>query len=1126
MQPMTPWRRWRRPKWWIAATLAVMIADIVTPVWASLCIAHLVLLPLMWQVLHRRFITVVTLVQAFAIAAAGACIAVDQTLLGVGDAVWTAAFPPARWWVLAAVLATGSFHRALQSRLRRRLSRQRFLQSSARQRSVQIERVNRALRDEVARRQATQHQLDRNESQFLTLIERMDAQLLRKDADGVFTYANEPFCRARGMAVRDIVGSNDAEMFGPELGAHYRADDVKVMATGRQIEQVEEHPRPDGRRGFVQVFKVPDLDAQGNSIGVQVIFWDVTEKHRHAVELRESEFRKRALFEAAGDAVLLIDAAGLVVEANPSAVELLVGKPTAAPPPPDKQTVSGKFSPKRKAKQIDGFEVGPLVGEAAESLLRLQPTASVQFRIDDGQNGAPETVQPQRRAGRPGRGEDPRSWRDLPLSRRLLLRIVRRDGEEFDAEMSIHPIPIASKSGRAVILRDITPQQHAMRTLREAKATAEEANRAKTRILATISHELRTPLGGIRGLTEMLLPMRLSSTARRYVRLIESNAALLCEGIEDLLDFAAIELGRLTIDPQPIDLHRTIGDAAATLSVRVSDKPVHLAMSIHPATPRRVIADAKRLRQIVVNLMGNAIKFTPVGEVAVRLQPSCEADTPEGETAVHFPPASSTSDSPPPPSPSEVDLCLSVRDTGIGISQSHLRRIFEPFEQAEVGTNKRFGGTGLGLSIVRGLTEQMGGKIHVHSDAGGSVFHCHLRLRLAPQPLAGSVDRMSAMTAPDRSRRRRLVIVAIDNTAVAEAIEETVRGVGRRCQTRLPVAFQSGGGRWPPPADADDAAGSPTAPRSDAAPDPIDWILSTASVDSVWDGRGRQPGDRVLWVQRAGAASPPEAARDDVVAIEPVAPDAVIAWLAGVAREGEEPSFSTGAPEHRPAAASKPVVAAKSSPATVPIDLSKFAPRSARPATAGTAGSTPPSPPATARLMLVDDSSTNRLVIGSQLQRLGYDVVIAGGGAEAIDLFTDHPDGWSCLLMDLQMPELDGYQTTEQLIQIADRRDVAMPPVVALTAHVTEDHRRQCQRAGMAGFVTKPVDTRRLAEEIRAALKSQRLRRPPPAPPNARSEGTHDDEGADDGVDDGIDDDWAVDRCRVQLSQFAGRMRR
>ncbi len=1067
MQPITPWQRWRRPKWWIAATLALMAADIVAPAWMSLCIAHLVMLPVMWQVLHRRFITVVTSVQAFAIAAAGLAIAIERIATGA-ESVWIDSFPPARWWALAAVLATGSFHLALQGRLRRRLSRQRFLQSSARQRSVQIERVNRALRDEVARRQATQHQLDRNESQFLTLIGRMDAQLLRKDADGVFTYANEPFCRARGMDVREIVGSNDIEMFGPTLGAHYRQDDLKVMATGRQIEQVEEHPRPDGRRGFVQVFKVPDLDAAGNSIGVQVIFWDVTEKHRHAVELRESEFRKRALFEAAGDAVLLIDATGVVVEANPSAVGLLAGKQ--------------EFSPPEKDKQIAGFEVGPLVGEKADALLRLQPQATVQFRIDDGQSsGKPNG--PTESDSDAGGVKTPKSWRELPLSRRLLLRIVRRDGVEFDAEISIHPIPIASKSGRAVILRDITPQQHAMRTLREAKATAEEANRSKTRILATISHELRTPLGGIRGLTEMLLPMRLPSTARRYVRLIESNTALLCEGIEDLLDFAAIELGRLTIDPQPIDLHQTIADAASTLSVRVSDKPVHLAMSIHPATPRHVIADPKRLRQIVVNLMGNAIKFTPRGEVAVRLQPSCEVELGETEAAQanHL---------------GMVDLCLSVRDTGIGISEAHLRRIFEAFEQAEVGTNKRFGGTGLGLSIVRGLTEQMGGRIDVQSGPGGSVFHCHLRLRLAGERTVGAIGNPAPIPPLPPELRRRPVIVAIANATVAGAIEETVRGRGRRCHTRLPVAYQAGRGRW----DNDEGADWTETLRHSG---PLDWIVTAESAASIWEGRGRQSDDRVLWVQRAGADSPPEAESRDVVAIEPVPPDLIGRWLAGNDREGDDSTFTT-APKPK-------TVKTQKTAAGVPIDLTRFAPQLIRP----DAPPADPSPPTAGRLMLVDDSSTNRLVIGAQLQRFGYEVVIAGGGGEAIELFANAPDGWACVLMDLQMPVLDGYQTTGRLRGIANQKRVAMPPVIALTAHVTEDHRRQCKRAGMAGFVSKPVDGNQLAREIRSVTQpssavqaSPGVEVQPDGQTKSRPAGWQDE---------------AIGRCRDQISQFAGQ---
>ena len=288
---------------WIAATAGLMIADIATPTQWGLCVLHLLLMPLAWRFLHRRFTTKVIASQVSAVLIAGV-----WHLATPSDEI--SSFDLVRIWTFLALMAAGYFHIYLRRRLRQRLEHQHYLQQNNRRRSREIARVNHALRDEVARRQATQHRLDQNETTFQSIMDRMHLQVARKNAEGVFTYANDPFCTELGLNPIDVIGSTDADLYEPIIAARYRADDIGVIKTGRNVDKVEEHPGPDGRVGFVQVFKAPEYDQNGRCIGVQVIFWDITEKHRNEMALRHSEARKRALFDAANDAVVLIDDAG------------------------------------------------------------------------------------------------------------------------------------------------------------------------------------------------------------------------------------------------------------------------------------------------------------------------------------------------------------------------------------------------------------------------------------------------------------------------------------------------------------------------------------------------------------------------------------------------------------------------------------------------------------------------------------------------------------------------------------------------------------------------------------------------------------------------------------------------
>ncbi|MEP4685995.1 MAG: response regulator [Rhodopirellula bahusiensis] len=949
---------WRRPRSWVILVLLVAIADAMTPPDWAVVVAHLILLPLAWRVLHRRFVTWMTAIQSVAVAAVGLMHVfgpIAQRITGAAGAEPFAWIEPVRLWTFFALMATGYFHIYLQGRLRTRLKHQRMLQHRVHRRSLQIRRVNRALRNEVTRRQETQHRLDQSETTFQSLIDRMHLQVARKSTEGVFTYANEQFCADIGMTAVDVVGSTDAELFGESIGEKYRNDDLLVMSTGHAVDKVEVHPGSDGRIGFAQVFKAPEYDQNGKCVGVQIIFWDITEKHRNEIALRDSEARKRALFDAAGDAVLLIDAQRSIVEANPSASELL---------------------------QAGG---GRLVGRPLNDL--ISPVSD--------------------------------QWGGLPLAERHQLRLRRGDGSSFESEVSIHHIPVGDATGQAVIIRDVTLQRAAFEAMREAKAAAEQANRTKTQFMAGISHELRTPLGGIRGLTDLLAQQTLPNSARRYVNLIAQNTELLRDVIEDILDFAAIEAGRVAIDPVPVDLHEVIGDAFGCLAVRVADKPVRLCLSIDPNTPRRVIADPKRIRQIVINLAGNAIKFTNQGEVSLRLSPIGDAPTPEDDSA-----ATPQDDSADPSQMAWFELTVS--DTGIGIAPENQSRIFDAFEQADRGTNKQFGGTGLGLAIARGLAERMGGDITVTSQVNlGSQFQCALALPLDGQ--SGKDEGSKVVAAPQGAT----AVVSVGNTTMQDAIAETL--LHCRWPIRTPSMLEPGCVH-------------------------LHWILTDQTADAAFRIRARKSSDRVIWITRAGESPPRRAKREDAVVIEPLHPDELRRWLQG------KPLLQSSRGQRKRRRSNR-LATSSNGDRTTTESYASGVKQLADPKRSNDSQVTASHEPANGyRLLVVDDSATNRLVIHDQLVASGHHVQTADSGEAAVERLSTNT--FDCVMMDLQMPNMDGTEATRIIHEQFSKAGRTPPPIIALTAHVTDQHRQLCREAGMDGYITKPVDLELLLAEL------------------------------------------------------------
>ena len=527
-------------------------------------------------------------------------------------------------------------------------------------------------------------------------------------------------------------------------------------------------------------------------------------------------------------------------------------------------------------------------------------------------------------------------------------------------------------------------EQASRSLLVSARDMAEEATRTKTQFLANMSHEIRTPMNAIIGMTSILLDSPLSTDQRESVEIIRGSGDHLLGLINDILDFSKIEAGRIELEHAPFGLRDLIEGVLDLVATQATTKDVELGYLMAAAVPETVLGDAGRLRQVLLNLASNAVKFTPGGG-HVMLELSAEMlDN------------------------GRARLCFEVTDTGIGMTPEVIARLFQPFTQADSGTNRQFGGTGLGLSISRGLAERMGGDVRVRSTPGaGSSFS--LKLTLEPAPTIG---RWTPAALPTLAGGRVLIVDDLE-------INRRILVHYARSWGMQPQAFASAGeallaiGREPP---------------YDLAL--LDYQMpGTDGLELVRRLR-RLPAGAALPVLMLSSAPVPgeNAPLYDGQLLKPIKPGRLLEAVSGLLRRQPAPE------------AAEPAW-------TLPRDLGRSHPL---------------------RLLVVEDNPINQRVARLLLERMGYQADFAGDGQEALDAVARQP--YDLVLMDLQMPRMDGLAATREL----HRRYPAgeRPMVIAMTANATPEDRRACERVGMDGYLAKPVR----AEELANALRQVRPR--------------------------------------------------
>lgn len=537
------------------------------------------------------------------------------------------------------------------------------------------------------------------------------------------------------------------------------------------------------------------------------------------------------------------------------------------------------------------------------------------------------------------------------------------------------------------VLRDVTEDLSAENALVEAREKAEAASLAKSRFVATVSHEIRTPLNGILGMTSLMADTPLSSEQISYVEAVKSSGEALLTLVEDVLDFSKIEAGRLELAPARTELRTLVETLVELIAPRAHAKSIEIAGYIAPGVPEAVLVDGPRLRQVLINLAGNGVKFTETGGVSLEVTP---ANGPAPDAGAR--------------------LTFTIRDTGIGLNRAETRRIFEEFEQAEPGPARRYGGTGLGLAISRRLVRLMGGDIGVDSAPGaGAAFAFTLDLPvLAPAPEAETLD------------DRRILIVS-------------------RSLVEMPLLARSLSQLG---ADVEMVGDAEAVSPGAASSHPFDVVLVDAhcaegpvAVREALIARGVDVPSVVLVTpgERGELASYREEGFDAYL-VKPVRGASLLRVISAVTGAGVGAAdFEVGR-------------------LTVP----RYVP--ARPLS----------------VLLAEDNDINALLARSALEKLGHQVRVVGDGRAAVNAYLAGLDGpdkpYDCVLMDLHMPGLDGFQAIALIRDLEEERGTARIPILALTADAMAESEVACRAAGADLRLTKPLDVDELGAVLDKAV--------------------------------------------------------
>ena len=745
--------------------------------------------------------------------------------------------------------------------------------------------------------------------------------------DGFFKRVNPMLAKTLGYTVEELLAKPFMEIVHPEdREPTQRA--IERVAQGNDV--VEFENRNLSKDGVYHTFAWSAPASTKGDNAVYALGRDITERKRMEEALRDSEDRFKTLVEHSPEAIVLLDIeANCFIDCNVNALELfqldretfLRSNPVALSPPIQMD--------RRPSEEVAMEKIG----------LALEGNTTV-FE-----------------------------WLHL-----------NSNGDVIPCEVRLVRLPSTEGTLVRASITDISQRKEAEEELRVAKEAAESANQAKSQFLANMSHEIRTPMNAVIGMTEVVLDTELSDIQRDYLRTALDSAESLMAIINEILDFSKIEAGKLELEKFPFSLRESLGDTMKSLALRLTEPGIELAWHVDADVPDMVIGDSLRLRQIVVNLVGNSIKFTPHGEIVVNVSlGDVKSERIEEGDIVKFK--------------------FHVRDTGIGIPPDRLEAVFSAFQQVDSSTTRRFGGTGLGLAICSRLVTLMGGDISVESEVGvGTTFQFTTSLPIT----TGNAEPRQDVLSLEGQR----VLVVDDNQTNRTILKEMLSKWG------LKVTL------------AEDV---------DSALDNVDELINSNLALPVVITDLHMPGKDGFDFCRELRKRP-------------------------ACNQTKIIMLTSGASEH-------------DSKVCKQLEISRYLLKPAKQSellnailfcTGGTKRQLAPAPStpkemqdvASKHVLLVEDGKANQKLALALLQRWGHEVKIANNGLEALSAFED--DDFDLILMDVQMPEMDGLEATREIRRI-ERNKGGHTPIVAMTAHAMTGDREKCLEAGMDGYLSKPI---------------------------------------------------------------------